>query len=104
MASPARGGACFRCGASLSWEQRVGRRETCTGCGADAHVCKNCDFYSSGAHNDCREPNAERVVDKERSNFCEYFALAPAGRGATVRPKAGEAATRQALDALFRKP
>jgi hypothetical protein len=24
-------------------------------------------------HNDCQETQAEWVVDKERSNFCDYF-------------------------------
>ena len=32
-----------------------------------------CDFYESGAHNDCRESSADMVTDKERSNFCDYY-------------------------------
>jgi hypothetical protein len=72
-------------------------------------VCRNCAFYAAGAYNDCREPCAERVVDKERANFCEFFQLgAPAhGRGPKAAAR-GEIASpgggaRDALDALFRK-
>ena len=44
-------------------------------CHADLHVCKTCEFYESGIHNDCRETSAEFVSDKERANFCDYFRL-----------------------------
>jgi hypothetical protein len=26
-----------------------------------------------GAYNDCREPQAERVIEKGRSNYCDFF-------------------------------
>jgi len=80
---------------------RIGRRDTCSACGADLHVCLNCDFHSPGAHNDCREPNADRVIDKDRSNFCEYFAVVP--RVVPAHGAASGTSARQALDALFRK-
>lgn len=64
---------CGYCGEALSEEGRVGFRDTCSRCGRDLHVCLNCRFYERGAYNDCRESQAERVVDKERANFCEYF-------------------------------
>lgn len=35
--------------------------------------CRNCRFYDPVAHNQCREPQAERVADKEMANFCAYF-------------------------------
>lgn len=63
-------------------------------------VCRNCTFFAPGAHGDCREPAAERVVDKERANFCEYFAL---GVLAAPRREEGSEGARAALDALFRK-
>jgi hypothetical protein len=34
-----------------------------------------CSFYDSKVYNECRESNAERIVDKEKSNFCDYFSL-----------------------------
>jgi hypothetical protein len=63
-------------------------------------VCRNCAFFASGAHHDCREPAAELVADKERANFCEYFAFDVSR--APRREERSEGA-RAALDALFRK-
>lgn len=91
-------GACWRCGATVEVVERIGRREACPGCGSDLHCCRNCRFYSPGAHNDCREPQAERQVEKASGNFCEYFNLADA-RGAA---SAGDSA-RAGLEALFGK-
>lgn len=83
-------------------ERNVGRQETCPSCGADLHVCLNCTFYSPGAYNECREPQAERVVEKKRSNFCDFFSFAAGGaREKGASPK-DDARTR--LDALFKKP
>ena len=52
---------------------KIGRQETCPGCGKDLHCCKNCIFYDARAYNSCREPQADRVIDKDRGNFCDYF-------------------------------
>ena len=41
----------------------------------------NCRFYDSSAYNDCSEPAADRVVEKDKANFCDYFS---AGAGGTV--------------------
>jgi predicted RNA-binding Zn-ribbon protein involved in translation (DUF1610 family) len=64
---------CHSCRKTLDVGRKVGRREDCPFCGSDLHVCLNCRFYDPGSYNDCREPQAERVVDKARSNFCDYF-------------------------------
>ena len=48
-------------------------REECPHCKADLHVCFNCRFYDESAYNECRESSAEKVEDKERNNYCEYF-------------------------------
>ena len=71
------GMSCAACGNSIELAPgtTVGRTETCDKCGEDLHSCRNCEFYDQDAYNECREPQAERVVDKERSNFCDYFSL-----------------------------
>ena len=77
----------------------VGVRAVCVQCHAYLHCCRNCDFYAPGVANDCREPNAERVADKEQGNFCDYFRPPPAAGTAT-----GPApAARAQLGALFAK-
>ena len=46
---------------------------------------------------------AERVVDKERSNFCEYFAPRAHSGAAGASKPTPERAARERLDALFKK-
>ncbi|MDW7709768.1 MAG: hypothetical protein SCH98_04775 [Deferrisomatales bacterium] len=90
---------CVRCGRRLP-PGPYGRRDTCPGCGADLHACVQCTFYAPGHYNNCREPQAERVLDPEKANFCDYFRPTGAAAGpAAVDPKA-EAKAR--LDALFK--
>ncbi|NGZ06294.1 MAG: hypothetical protein G8237_08050 [Magnetococcales bacterium] len=50
-----------------------GRSDTCSGCMKDTRVCLNCRFHDAGSYNECRESVAERIVDKEKSNFCDHF-------------------------------
>jgi hypothetical protein len=93
---------CHRCGRTREAAGPVGRTEACDGCGADLHVCRNCEFYDPAAYNECRESRAERVLEKDRSNFCDWFR----GRAGT-HPKGKDdrqEAARKGLDDLFRKP
>ncbi|MBI5642678.1 MAG: hypothetical protein HY954_04295 [Deltaproteobacteria bacterium] len=64
---------CFHCRKAVDGTGRPGRGETCPFCGADVKVCLNCRFHDRNAYNECREPSAERVVDKSKANFCEFF-------------------------------
>ena len=89
---------CYRCGTPFDGD-RVPVRGVCARCSAFLHCCRNCHFYAPGVANDCREPQAERVADKEEGNFCDWFR--PAGRERPAAASAGGA--RAALDALFRK-
>ncbi len=66
------GGKCWNCGESLS-PLDYGRGDICKKCGRDTRTCKGCKHYDRDAHNQCHETIAERVVEKERSNFCDYF-------------------------------
>jgi len=91
--------ACHRCGSEVALE-RVGARDTCEKCRAYLHCCRNCEFYERGAHNDCREPNAELVAEKEAGNFCDYFRFAAAAKPASRRPPED---ARAELERLFKK-
>jgi predicted RNA-binding Zn-ribbon protein involved in translation (DUF1610 family) len=92
---------CHSCRKEIAIERKVGRSETCPSCGADLHVCLNCRFYSPGAYNDCIEPQAERVVDKRRSNFCDYFIFSDDADRKGQPAKKDDARSR--LDSLFKK-
>jgi len=94
---------CAGCQADLGRLDSVGRRDTCPSCSADLHSCRNCRFYDPRSYNECREPQAERVLDKTRSNFCDYFAPPAGVSGAPDRPAAGAKPTRDELDRLFRR-
>lgn len=94
---------CFRCGKeiSLGSPSGVGRRDTCPACDADLHSCLNCTHYDGKAYNECHEPQADRVLDKDRSNYCDYFAFRS---GAAVAKKIDvKEQTQKKLDDLFKK-
>ena len=57
----------------MELEHKVSFREECPHCQSDLHICLNCQFYDESAYNECKESSAERVRDKERNNYCEYF-------------------------------
>jgi hypothetical protein len=65
--------ACFQCGFPYSVQDRIGRNDVCPRCEADLHCCRNCRHYNPRAHNECNEPQAEWVREKDRSNYCDYF-------------------------------
>ena len=93
---------CWHCGGTIEVTERVGFRDECPGCGRALHVCRNCGFYDPAYNNSCREPMAERVVDKERFNFCEYF-MAGSGAAAKAPERAAKSAAQNKLEALFKK-
>lgn len=96
---------CWHCGAAIEVKERVEFRQVCEKCDRPAHVCRNCRFYDPSYHNQCRETQAELVADKERANFCEYFAAGDASgaRPAAAGRRSTAQSTRERLDALFRK-
>jgi hypothetical protein len=99
---------CWKCGHRVETIERVGFHAHCPQCERPLHVCRNCSLYDPAYNNQCRETMAERVVDKERSNFCEYFAPAAglAGAAASMPAQARPSPERDAraqLDALFKK-
>jgi len=90
--------ACYFCGKEVAVEGKVFRRDECPHCRRDLHVCVQCRFYDPAAHNMCREPQAERVVEKEKANFCGYFVFSGRERGADASAK-----SKKVLDDLFKK-
>ena len=92
---------CSGCGMEVELRsgERVGFRDTCARCGRDLHACRNCAHHDPAAYNECREPSAERVGDRERANRCDYFAPG----GAAVAGRAAEQGrARSRLDSLFK--
>lgn len=90
---------CFQCQGELDIIERPGRQETCPDCGADLHCCRNCRFYDRASYNECREPMAERVLEKEKANFCDYFEFLVQAAG----QESPERDAKRRLTALFKK-
>jgi hypothetical protein len=91
---------CWNCATKIDTRERIEFRGICPSCGRALHACRNCTHYDPGYYNQCRETSAERVVDKDRANFCEFFS--PGGSAAKLK-NASTASARSRLDALFKK-
>lgn len=89
---------CFDCKKEINIEGKPGRRDRCPHCGADLRVCLNCRFYDEGSYNECREPVAERVKEKDKANFCDYFESRDSD---TLDDKESKKETLKKLNALF---
>lgn len=88
---------CFSCGKTLT-PSDYGRGDICPGCRRDTRVCRNCQHWDPKMNNECKEPSADRVVEKEKSNFCDYFV---AGSHTASGKSALDA--KAAAEALFKK-
>lgn len=88
---------CPYCLSEFTIEDKIFRKDQCSNCRGDLHVCLMCRFYEVGRNNDCREERAERQVIKDRSNFCDYF---EAGEGGGPADKVDDA--KKTLDDLFK--
>jgi hypothetical protein len=91
---------CHFCHSEVDNPREVFRTSVCSKCGKDLKICLNCRFYNPGAHWDCSESIDEPVKDKDRSNFCSFFAFRDYPTGESGQSKGTEAARKQ-LDKLF---
>ncbi|MCG7901681.1 MAG: hypothetical protein JAY99_09890 [Candidatus Thiodiazotropha lotti] len=92
-------GKCWHCGHELQTAD-FGREAGCLSCGKPTRVCRNCRWYAPSRPNQCEEPSVERVLDKEKANFCELFepTLVPLSEKANR----SEDSLRQAAEDLFK--
>lgn len=91
-------GSCWHCGQALRGGDYQ-RENRCPACGRATRSCRNCRFFAPGRPNECVEPLVERVVEKERTNFCDFFE--PATRSQGESPAAAEDLLKAAED-LFK--
>ena len=91
---------CFKCHTEIHIEHRdrIGRSEECPKCFAAVRSCMMCSFYDSKAYNECREPMADRITEKEKANFCDFYKFGPQASPESVKSDALAAA-----NALFKK-
>lgn len=92
---------CYFCKKDIQITDRIGRQDSCSHCGSDLHICMNCEFYDPSAYNECRESQADRVLEKEKSNFCDYFTLSSVARQSGGMSEAEK--SKKNLEELFKK-
>jgi hypothetical protein len=93
--------ACHKCKAAITVDHKsIGRKDACSFCRSDLRCCLNCRHHHLPTHTQCQEPQAEPVLDKERSNFCDFFMFREVSVGSQ---KNGDLKTiRKKLDDLFK--
>ena len=95
---------CHHCGKELKLLAALQRTDACPHCISDLKCCLNCRFFDRGASHECREPQADWVIEKARANFCEFFEFLEAPSPGRPGPSAQTAEqARAAFDSLFRK-
>ena len=91
---------CYHCQKSIPvlGQFKITRTEECPYCSTSLHCCRMCKFYDAKVYNECHESNADRIVDKEKSNFCDYFVLSDGKNAAQAKEELINLA-----DSLFKK-
>ena len=92
---------CFQCQTKNSIADKVHFRDECEKCGQDLHVCKQCQHYDTASYNECKEPSADRIVEKEKANYCDFYS-ARTSSGASSAGTSKSDLLAQA-EALFKK-
>jgi hypothetical protein len=96
--------SCWKCGERIEYPtgSRVGRRDACPKCDADLHSCRNCQFYDRTKNNQCSEPQAEWVRNKESANLCDYYSPNPVLLASGERPASQAHDAKIRFDSLFK--
>jgi len=97
---------CHRCGREVQLTHGLQRTDSCPICHSDLKCCLNCRFFDPHMSNQCREPQVDPVLEKDKANFCELFqyreasTLGMPGMGGAQSEKDRAKA---AFDSLFKK-
>ena len=92
---------CYKCGTEVEVEGKPFRRDECPKCSSYLHCCLNCTLYDPDAVQECREPMANWVENKEMGNLCGYFKPIVGQRTSTGLTRQDKA--REKLASLFKK-
>jgi hypothetical protein len=91
---------CWNCGEDLAdVPLPISRQASCPKCFNELHCCRLCQHYDAIASTTCLEDRADTPLQKENSNFCEFFIPQ---QDAFKRPTAARRnSARSDLDAIF---
>ena len=97
---------CWYCGSPVTDPEPLGRSLLCANCKKDLRSCRNCRHYRPGS---CAESQAEKIIETERANFCDWFSLNPLFKNVSPGEKktidaaaAASASAKSAFDNLFK--
>lgn len=95
---------CFKCQKVNSISDKVHFRDECEFCGQDLHACKQCQNYDEASYNECKDSAADRILDKEKSNYCDFYIAKADGSASSSNASAPSKADLLAqAEALFKK-
>jgi hypothetical protein len=92
---------CHKCGREILLDERPRREDVCPDCLSYLHCCYNCRLFDERAPNQCHEPMAVPVKEKDLSNACHHFE--PSEKKADLRRKQRMDDARKKLDDFFKK-
>lgn len=94
---------CFHCQKINQISDKVHFRDECESCGQDLHSCKQCQNYDEGSYNECKDPSADRILDKEKANYCDFYIVKAgvAGEASSSSPSKSDLLAQ--AEALFKK-
>lgn len=91
---------CWKCGADLKSVPRpFSRFAECPGCKTELHVCRMCRHYDLRYVGQCNHDFADKVLQKEKANFCSHFKPSPRAFVGGAAPEKEKA--QQELQSLF---
>lgn len=94
---------CWKCGADVESVPRpFSRFAECPGCKAELHVCRMCRHYDLRYVGQCNHDFADKVLIKDKANFCSHFKPSPRAFEGAGDPEKEKA--EQALQSLFGEP
>lgn len=94
---------CYHCKKPVPLEakSRLTSKDECPHCRISLRCCLNCRFYDEGKPNKCAEPQADRVTNKDKANYCNYFE--PASDTDSSYQERSQEKSRKQFDDLFKK-
>lgn len=91
---------CWKCGTDLKSVPRpFSRFAECPGCKTELHVCRMCRHYDLRYVGQCNHDFADKVLVKDKANFCSHFKPSPHAFEGAADPEKEKA--QQTLHSLF---
>ena len=92
--------ACWNCGSPLSdIPLPISRHSQCSSCFNDLHCCRLCKYHDPERTVYCLEDRADPPIQKENSNFCDYFS--PSSKAFNAGGAIKSADSKAKLESLF---